>query len=185
MEPKNNAAVAGPTVCLVWRSAVPTATRYWLELSKDSLFSIATIDTTIRDTCHSLEGLQPGTFYWWRLRACNSSGWGPFGETAMFSVVDSNRNGTLTLPNTYELSQNFPNPFNPTTSITYAVPSESDVEIKVYNLLGQEVATLVSGRLKQGTYTHKFNCTNLASGVYIYSLRAGDYHTAKRMVLLK
>ncbi len=89
------------------------------------------------------------------------------------------------LPTEYTLSQNYPNPFNPSTSIDFSIPKESQVVLKIYNLLGQEVATLVNKDMRAGNYTYQFNANNLSSGIYIYRLQAGDYSFTKKMTLLK
>lgn len=88
-------------------------------------------------------------------------------------------------PKLYTLDQNFPNPFNPTTTIRYTVPNTGTVTIAVYNILGQEVATLVNMRQSAGTYTVKFDASKFASGVYFYRLTAGSFHSVKKMMLLK
>jgi len=88
-------------------------------------------------------------------------------------------------PLTYALAQNYPNPFNPTTKIEYSIPAQSKVELKIYNVIGQEVATLVNELQLAGTHHVKFNAVNLASGVYFYRLTAGDFVSVKKMVLLK
>jgi CubicO group peptidase (beta-lactamase class C family) len=83
------------------------------------------------------------------------------------------------------LSQNYPNPFNPSTTIEFDLPKSEFVELKVYNILGKEVSTLVSNKLNQGNHTYIFDGKNLASGVYYYQLIAGDYREIKKMILLK
>jgi len=88
-------------------------------------------------------------------------------------------------PLTYELAQNYPNPFNPTTKIEYSIPAQSKVEMKIYNIVGQEVATLVNEIQAAGVHHVKFNALNLASGIYFYRLTAGNFVSVKKMVLLK
>lgn len=95
------------------------------------------------------------------------------------SVIDPNA------PLVYELAQNYPNPFNPTTKIVYSIPVQAQVELKIYNVVGQEVATLVNEVQKAGVHNAKFTSTNLASGIYFYRLVAGDFTSVKKMVLLK
>jgi len=90
-----------------------------------------------------------------------------------------------TLPEAYTLSQNYPNPFNPTTVISFTVPEKSDVTLKVYNLLGQEVATLVDGVKNVGKYDVNFNAGSLASGVYFYTIKAGQFTSTRKMMLIK
>ncbi len=89
------------------------------------------------------------------------------------------------IPKDFQLTQNYPNPFNPSTVITYTLPKAGHVTLKVYNELGQEVATLVNGYASASTYKVTFNASALASGVYIYSLKAGELHASKKMILQK
>lgn len=88
-------------------------------------------------------------------------------------------------PEDYELEQNYPNPFNPATSIKYSLPEGNQVKLLVYDLLGNEIKTLVNEYEPAGTYSVKFNAANLTSGIYIYRLQAGDFISTKRMVLIK
>ncbi len=89
------------------------------------------------------------------------------------------------LPNGYSLGQNYPNPFNPTTNIEYSIPSESFVELKVYDVLGNEVASLVNEQQQAGVYRADFTGSNLASGLYIARIVAGNYTNTIKMTLLK
>ncbi len=89
------------------------------------------------------------------------------------------------LPNEFSLSQNYPNPFNPTTNIKYSVPSNEYVSMKVYDLLGKEVAVLVNEQKSEGNYEVTFNARNLSSGVYFYELKAGSYSAIKKLLLIK
>jgi len=88
-------------------------------------------------------------------------------------------------PTGYVLSQNYPNPFNPKTVIEFSIPKSEFVTLKVYNILGEEVATLVSQRLAAGQYKYDWDASTLASGVYLYRLQAGDYAETRKMVLLQ
>lgn len=89
----------------------------------------------------------------------------------------------------YELNQNFPNPFNPSTEISFSVPQNSDVTIKIYDLTGKEVSTLVKGFYEKGKYSVPFNGSNFASGVYFYKMTAtgaaGEYSDTKKLELIK
>jgi len=89
------------------------------------------------------------------------------------------------LPNGYSLRQNYPNPFNPSTNIEYSIPSESLVELKVYDVLGNEVASLVNEQQQAGVYRADFTGSNLASGLYIARIVAGNYTNTIKMTLLK
>ena len=100
----------------------------------------------------------------------------------MITYVEEN---VTKIPLQFILSQNYPNPFNPVTTIKYSIPKSSFVTIKIFNLLGQEVRTLVNEKQKTGEYSIEFNASNLASGVYFYSIQAGTYSLTKKMILLK
>ncbi|MGH2575007.1 MAG: T9SS type A sorting domain-containing protein, partial [Ignavibacteria bacterium] len=80
---------------------------------------------------------------------------------------------------------NYPNPFNPLTNIKFSIPLESFVTIKVYDIIGKEIITLVEGPLKAGSYSVKFDGTDLPSGIYIYRIEAGNFKDTKKMVLVK
>ena len=89
------------------------------------------------------------------------------------------------IPSKYDLAQNFPNPFNPATTINYQIPQNGLVTLKIYDILGKEVATLVNEQKNQGRYSVNFDASRLASGVYIYQIRVNDYVSSKKMLLLK
>jgi hypothetical protein len=91
----------------------------------------------------------------------------------------------MNLPNEFALSQNYPNPFNPSTKIAFSVPTQGNVTLKVYNLLGQEVATLLNEVKSAGVHEVSFNGINLSSGVYFYTLSSGDFVSTKKMMLIK
>jgi len=89
------------------------------------------------------------------------------------------------LPQGYAVSQNYPNPFNPTTTIDFSVPKSSFVTLKVYDILGKEIKTLINKEMNSGNFKINFDATGLASGMYVYTLTAGDFTSSKKMVLLK
>jgi len=93
--------------------------------------------------------------------------------------------GITALPVSYKLDQNYPNPFNPTTTINFSIPRQSMVTLKIFNILGQEVKTLVNENKAPGNYSINFNASNLSSGVYFYSIKTGNYYQVKKMMLLK
>ncbi|MDP2208289.1 MAG: T9SS type A sorting domain-containing protein [Bacteroidota bacterium] len=104
-----------------------------------------------------------------------------FGVMGPVSVRDING----AIPENYSLSQNYPNPFNPTTKIDFSIPVSGLVTLKVYNILGQEVATLMNGEMKAGNYRVDFSTDNLSSGTYFYKLTAGSFTSVKKMLLLR
>jgi len=108
-----------------------------------------------------------------------------FGTTTPVSVelIDSN------IPNSFKLEQNYPNPFNPTTKIRYSIPQYSSVTLKVFNLLGEEIETLVNSEQSAGVYEATFNASSakggLSSGIYFYSLQTKDFTLTKKMILIR
>jgi hypothetical protein len=92
---------------------------------------------------------------------------------------------TSMVPENYSLSQNFPNPFNPTTLISYQIPVAGQVTLKVYDILGKEVACLVKEVKNAGNYEVTFNGSNLSSGIYLYQLKSGSFVGTKKLILMK
>ena len=95
------------------------------------------------------------------------------------------QSGKSITPIEYTLDQNYPNPFNPNTKIKFAITKESNVDLSIYNVLGELVSTLVNEHLQSGHYEYEFKASNLASGIYIYRIKAGDFVETKKMVLLR
>ncbi|MBA4252031.1 MAG: hypothetical protein C0442_09970 [Chlorobiaceae bacterium] len=104
--------------------------------------------------------------------------WGVMG------LVGIKENKTIT-PDQFRLVQNYPNPFNPSTTITFSLPSDQNVSLKIYNIMGEVVATLIDGFHKAGSFDVEFNASNLASGIYFYSLQSDNFSSTKKMMLMK
>jgi hypothetical protein len=102
------------------------------------------------------------------------------GQLTGIRSADNNK-----LPKAYCLYKNYPNPFNPTTIIKYDIPKQSNVLLKVYSIIGKEVATLVNETQSAGAYSVNFKADNLASGIYIYQITAGSFVRTQKMMLLK
>jgi hypothetical protein len=104
-------------------------------------------------------------------------------QSAAQQVTSANR-GAGDLPRDFALNQNYPNPFNPSTTISYSLPKAAIVSLRIFNALGQEVATLVNEQKEAGYYQVQWNA-NVSSGIYFYRLQAGEYVETKKMILLK
>jgi hypothetical protein len=111
----------------------------------------------------------------------NNKGWKVLNYKEGTTAIEDEKQ----IPRSFQLSQNYPNPFNPVTSINYSIPQPAKVELKVYDLLGQEVKTLVNEIKSPGEYTVKFDAGSLASGIYFYRIEAADFISTKKMILMK
>ena len=172
------------SVELNWRTATETNNEgYQIERSIDNKnftkigFVQGNGNTTVQHTYSFLDNnLSPGKYYY-RLKQMNYDGSYTYSQVVELSV------GT---PAKFSLSQNYPNPFNPTTTISFSVPQKSFVTLKVYNILGKEVATLVNGVKEAGSYNINFDASRFSSGVYFYNLITGSgKNYVKKMILLK
>ncbi len=107
---------------------------------------------------------------------------GVFTTLSLSGVAENSPSGN---PAGFKLAQNYPNPFNPSTVISFTIPSPGLVTLKVYNLIGQEMATIVDGTMEGGTYSKSWNASSLPSGVYFYQLKAGAFTATKKLQVLK
>ena len=106
-----------------------------------------------------------------------------FNENGVVVSVDEEKSSELL--NEFALSQNYPNPFNPSTKISYSIQEHGNVELKVFDVLGREVVTLVNKKQKSGDYEVNFDAGNLSSGIYFYRLQSGNFVKSMKMILLK
>ena len=106
-------------------------------------------------------------------------------DNLMNSSPTSVKEDLVNPPKTFALLQNYPNPFNPATQITFNIPQRSNVILKIYDVLGNEIATLVNEQKEAGTYNVQFDAQKLSSGVYIYTIQAGDFLESRKMILMK
>ena len=143
------------------------------------------IDSTLTGTSKNVSGLIANQTYYWRVKAGNISGWGPYSEGRNFVAITVGVNDERGLPTAFGLSQNFPNPFNPATTIEFAVPTEAHVTVDVYNAIGEQVATLVDEARGAGYHTVSFDASSLPSGVYLYRISAGQFTAVRKMLLMK
>ncbi len=184
------------TPTFTWLS-MDKATSYHLQIATTVQFSASSIilDKTVTDTFYTMTTqLSTSKFYYWRVSSMNSlgeSGWSDqfgFKTRATTDIKDDNL-----IPKETKLLQNFPNPFNPTTFISYHLAEQSNVKLKVFDLLGREVAVLVNGIQSAGIYNIELNAgkVGLTSGIYLYQLisdsngKSGRYIDTKKFILMK
>jgi hypothetical protein len=146
--------------------------------------------TGLADTSFSLDWkdiLNENTTYRWTVEVTDSKSRVASLDTFSFKMADPTGmiNSAGTMPEEMRLSQNYPNPFNPQTTIEFSIPESGYAELKVYNVLGEEVSTIVSGQLRRGDYTLLFDGKNLSTGVYFYQLTAGKFQEVKKMILMR
>jgi hypothetical protein len=116
-----------------------------------------------------------GSSFQYRLKQIDSDGSFEYSDVVEVEVV----------PDQYALSQNYPNPFNPSTTIQFSLPKQTHLKINLYNMLGEQVATLAEGMFESGYHKVTFNTSNLPSGTYIYRLESSDFVQVKKMILMK
>jgi len=175
------------TVRLLWNIAAPIGASYYeVQVLLDTTNTVF-VDTVLTDTTVTITGLQGQKYYYWRVRGFNSGGWGPESELKSFftdfpvGVDDEGRD----IVNNFKLYQNYPNPFNPSTTIQFSLPETEMVNLKVFNVIGEEVAELINKEMDAGYQSIVFDASNLPSGLYIYRLQAGDFVDVKKMTLIK
>jgi hypothetical protein len=138
----------------------------------------------------SLFGFEDG-FYEWSIRAVDAAYVGSIVSSGTFQIgTPSSVEADVDLPKEFSLDQNYPNPFNPTTKIRFSVPQDvrsekQNVSLKIYDILGNEIVTLVNEQKAPGFYEIDLNASSFASGVYFYKIQAGSFSDTKKMILLK
>lgn len=164
---------------------------YALQIAKSATFSTTVFsDSTLTDTVLKVTGLSGSMTYYWRVKALNANGSGSYSSPFMFTTSPTAvKENTNTAPGRFALNPNYPNPFNPSTEISYELPAAGFVSLKVYDLLGNQVAQLVSEMKTAGLHTVNFNAQNLKSGVYFAKIEAKaagqSFVQVRKMLYLK
>lgn len=193
VSPASGDTLTANDTLLVWQS-VQGAESYEVQISASNSFDSTIIDSTTTGTTCALRSLVNGaklglsTVFYWRVLAANTNGRGAYSQPRSFvtpSQILGINGKPDNVPEKYSLSQNFPNPFNPSTTITYSIPHSGLVSLKVFNVLGQAVTTLVDKHQEAGDYVVHFNADRFASGVYFCVMNSGDFTSAREMMLLK
>jgi len=200
--PKDDIIISSIPTNLSWESSniesycYPFEVTYDLYIDNVDDFLNPIIFNGIVDTFRTINNLTPGQTYFWKALAKNIAGDSLWSSNVNGFYIDPNATDVEILenvvPEKFELYQNYPNPFNPTTKIKYSIPvadayyaSTTMVTLRVYDVLGKEVATLVNKEQSAGSYEVEFKANNLTSGVYFYKLRTGSFVETKKMVLLR
>lgn len=183
--PADGATVTVDPVSFVWERSVPEVIEYRLTIAADSLFGAVALDTLVMDTTISVGSFTINQRYWWKVAAHNAAGWGPSSDTRTFERLVTGVAGRRGLPASFALHQNYPNPFNPSTTIDYDLPSASAVSLKVYNIVGAEVLTLVSERMPAGYHSVRMDAGALPSGMYFVRIQAAEFMSVRKMILMK
>jgi uncharacterized lipoprotein YddW (UPF0748 family) len=175
------------TPTFVWRKGSATSFRIRVtEVTHTP--NVVVMDQTTSDTTFlSTAILTAATNYSWIVSASNAYGTSDWSTEARFQtgqdITVAERDGAI--PNVFDLNQNYPNPFNPSTTIRFAVPRSGPVSLRVYDLLGREVAVLVDGPLTPGYYAARFDGHNLSSGIYFCRLVASGFVETRKMQLIR
>jgi hypothetical protein len=192
--PTNSVTLNAASTELFWY--LPTSTTanstYEVQLADNPDFQSAKTFSSAKSNMQ-VDGLEGGKNYFWKVRSKDGTGnTSYYSGTGQFKVNNSVTavEDKEVIPTQFELSQNYPNPFNPTTNITYALPQNSYVSIKVYDMLGREVKTLVNTEMLAGNHNVDWNGENnlgfkVSSGTYIYRITAGNFVAVKKMILIK
>jgi uncharacterized lipoprotein YddW (UPF0748 family) len=187
----NGASGVSRNPTFVWTKGVGTS--FQLRVKNNATHAVV-LDTTLTDSiCTSGRILDPApTIFAWTVTAFNSAGASDLSAEGRFQTVTSvpiMSDGGI--PTEFFLSQNYPNPFNPTTTILFSLPQQGRVELRIYDMLGREVATLLDGKeINPGNYRVQWNGRNqygesVATGIYFYRIVAGGFIQSKKMILLK
>lgn len=191
--PTNGATNQPLNLTLRWRRAQGAST-YRIQVATDSGFvSLVVNDSTVADTSKQMSSLTANTKYYWRVSAKNTGGTSPYSSTGNFTTgTQTSVNTGDEIPKLYSLAQNYPNPFNPTSVIRYGLPERSRVTLRVFDLLGRLVTTLVDKEQEAHYYEVPWNATMASSGLYIYRISAIStvdarkaFVQVKKMILLK
>ncbi len=162
------------------------AEQYQFQLSRSSDFTNIVLDTSgVSDSTITHSGLLPFTIYFWRLKFGNAIGSSDWSSRRFRTQQSSSVAVNGEIPNDFALEQNYPNPFNPATIIAFSLKEGRFTTLKIYDVLGREIESVVSEFLPAGKYVYTFSSETKAGGIYFYSITAGSFSSAKKMILQK
>ena len=185
--PLNNATNITMYTSLIWLP-LEGATLYHLQLALEPDFSELLIDKyDISNGYFQIDRLLSNTKYYWRVRATNGKEWCLWSEERNFTTKIVSGVDEEMAPSEYIICQNYPNPFNPSTKISYTVGAHGDVpvQLKIYDVLGKEIITLVNEYKQSGNYSVEWRPENEPSGIYYYKITIGDKSKIGKMVYMR
>ncbi|MGA7307037.1 MAG: T9SS type A sorting domain-containing protein [Rhodothermales bacterium] len=184
--PENGATEVSGAPEFSWQ-AIAGATAYQLQVSKEMAFASPVIDedaltgTTLTPTT----ALDYSSGYFWRVRAMNEGGWGEWSEVRSFTTATGTAIEDDVIPASYALHDNYPNPFNPSTTIVVDLPEATTFKLTVYDVEGHEVMVVASGPAAAGRHSYTVDGSKLSSGMYLYRIESPKFKKTKQMMLLK
>jgi|GEM_PF-982822 photosystem II stability/assembly factor-like uncharacterized protein len=189
--PEHNATISSDSILFRWKKSFPEVNRYGIAIALDTAFTnIVYTDTSVLDTQKVVRGLQNNRRYWWKVSAHNITGWGHFSEPRKFTLFISGVAELGGIPKEFSLKQNYPNPFNPTTMIEFQLPQSGYVTLKVFDILGNNIATLLQQEFSAGNFAYEWNAGDVPSGIYFYRVSIArenklQYSKTNKLILLK
>ncbi|MEX0686473.1 MAG: CotH kinase family protein [Balneolales bacterium] len=183
LKPINGEKVGFEDIHLMWEGS-DAANSYAIQISKTTDFENAEIMEfeTINDTTLAVLQLNPSTRYYWRVKGENNYGYGIWSEPQQFETTDSSQ---PSLPTEVKLLMNYPNPFNNSTTISFGLPDEAQVQLDVYDLIGRQVTVLTNNTYTEGYHQVAFDADGLSSGIYFYRLQTESKNITRKMLLIK
>ena len=176
---------------ITWQDNSTTETNFVIERRTSSAGANFSVVDTVGENVTAFTDLtvSDSTTYVYRIYAFNADTLSTYSDDLFIEVLTGLESEDA-LPEEFSLAQNFPNPFNPSTKISFGLPENADVTLRIFNLLGQEVLTILDEEFSAGNHTVEFNASNFTSGIYIYTISASgsngnDFKTSKKMILMK
>ena len=187
LQPQNKAINQPVKIDFRWNPSARAVT-YTLQLSDSLTFgNILFEDSTVTENHYTIDSLENNKDYYWRVNAKNSMGTCSWSEIWSFTTTKSSsaEGDNNLIPSLFSLGQNFPNPFNLSTTISFDLPVKSFVSLKIFDLAGSEVATLVSEELMGGSYAMHWNAEDMPGGIYFYRMQTSSFRETRKLVLIR
>lgn len=188
--PVNNANNLSKPVVFKWNKAFESTgngliEKYLLEVTRDTVTMANYFLRTPADTVWTEDSISYNSVYYWRISAKSNLGWGPKSSWWKFTTTTDISRINDIIPDKFELFNNYPNPFNPSTKIKFDLPENINVYLAIYDISGRKIEEIIKGKFNAGSYIINFNAGRLSSGIYFYRLVAGNFVSTKKMILIK